>query len=160
MHGFESLDVGSMFGQIGATGRKVTGRGDVGRNFTKMAKFRKFCMDKKGGFWENLGSNIYGGYPGSSASHYRFRRGKAPLFADVFRNIQVARGEITDRGVKQLIWGGDVGTFRAIIFSDNEDCHSAIRILLGAAARYHMIRRNIMERPMDATRIIVPRFLV
>ena len=45
-----------MFGKIGATVRKVRGVSD---------KFRKFCIDKNGRFWEISGSNIYRDYPGS-----------------------------------------------------------------------------------------------
>ena len=52
-------EVGSMFGQIWATGRKVGG------HFGQKCPNFEFCVDKNGGFWENLRSNIYGDYPGS-----------------------------------------------------------------------------------------------
>ena len=53
-------EVGSMFGQIWAIGRKVGGH--FGQ---KCPNFENFAVDKNGGFWEILRSNIYGDYPGS-----------------------------------------------------------------------------------------------
>ena len=63
-----------MFEQIGATGRNVTG--NVGQ---KWPNFENFVWTKMGGFRENLGSNIYRDYPGSSSNLIQYPGFAAPL---------------------------------------------------------------------------------
>jgi hypothetical protein len=60
MHGFGTLkEVGSMFGQIGATGRKV--RGHVGQ---KCPNFGNFVGTKMGGFGKFWDQTFIGTIPG------------------------------------------------------------------------------------------------